>query len=150
MDTLQQALPAINYRISRLEQQVAAKAGNDMEAKLTQLERAMANLRAEIMAGKAAFSKSVKSKQQSAIAGLMDERDIFAPKELLIKRNKSRAGGGNRSIEITAKRWALWKVQREQGFSYQAIARAWFCNHHSIRHAEEHDWNPYLKYRGGK
>ena len=149
MNTLQEALPAINYRISRLEQQVAAKAGNDMEAKLAQLERTMANLRAEIMAGKAALAQNSTAKQHGILAGMLDERDILVPKELRIKSSgRGRPGGGNRRTGILAKRWALWKIQREQGFTFQEIARAWGCNHTSVCHAASKNWKPYANYQG--
>ena len=149
MNTLQEALPAINYRISRLEQQVAAKAGNDLEAKLAQLERTMANLRAEIMAGKAALAQNSTAKQHGILAGMLDERDILVPKELRIKNSgRGRPGGGNRRTGILAKRWALWKIQREQGFTFQEIARAWGCNHTSVCHAASKNWKPYANYQG--
>mgnify|MGYP000306196996 CR=1 FL=1 len=149
MDTLQQALPALNYRISQLEKQVAAKAGSDLEGKLAQLERAMANLRAEIMAGKAALAQNSTAKQHGILAGMLDERDILVPKELRIKSSgRGRPGGGNRRTGILAKRWALWKIQREQGFTFQEIARAWGCNHTSVCHAASKNWKPYANYQG--
>jgi len=149
MNTLEQALPALNYRISQLEQQVAAKGGNDLDGRLAQLERTMANLRAEIMAGKAALAEDSNSKQNSILAGMLDERDILVPKELRIKSSgRGRPGGGNRRTAILAKRWALWRIQREQGYTFQEIARAWGCNHTSVCHAASRNWKPYANYQG--
>ena len=149
MDTLQQALPALNYRISQLEQKVEARPHHELEAKLAQLERTMANLRAEIMAGKQALSEGNMNQQKNVLTAMLDEGDILVPKELRIRNTgRGRPGGGNRRTGILAKRWALWKIQREQGFTFQEIARAWGCNHTSVCHAASKNWKPYANYQG--
>jgi hypothetical protein len=149
MDTLQQALPALNYRITQLEQKLEARPTSELEAKLAQLERTMANLRAEIMAGRQALSEGNMDKQKNVLTAMLDESDILVPKELRIRNTgRGRPGGGNRQAKILAKRWALWKIQREQGFTFQEIARAWGCNHTSVCHAASKDWKPYGNYKG--
>ena len=46
--------------------------------------------------------------------------------------------GRNRKAAVVAKRWALWKSQRAQGYTVEQIAKAWGCNHSSISNAERH------------
>lgn len=46
----------------------------------------------------------------------------------------------NRTAEVVARRWQIWKMQNEAGIPANAIARAWGCDHATILYAKSRNW----------
>ena len=140
------AISALTYRVN-----LAERKNEELELFCKQTAESLRQLRQELSAGRILLREESEKKVKAVLAGVLDERDIVVPKELRIKpakvrRGERRSGGGNRTSTTTAKRWALWKLQREQGYTFQQIARAWGCNHTAVVHASKHDFTPYKNY----
>ena len=137
------AISALTYRVSQTERR-----NEELELLCKQTAESLRQLRQELAANRVTIREDNQRQASAALAGVLDERDIVVPKELRIKpakvrRGERRSGGGNRTSTTTAKRWALWKLQREQGYTFQQIARAWGCNHTAVVHASKQDFTPY-------
>ena len=144
------AISALTYRVSQTERK-----NEELELLCKQTAESLRQLRQELAANRVTIREDNQRQASAALAGVLDERDIVVPKELRIrpsriKRGGRRSGGGNRTSQVTAKRWTLWKVQREQGYTFQQIARAWGCNHTAVVHAAMHGFSPYAKRMKGK
>ena len=140
------AISALTYRVN-----MAERKNEELELLCKQTAESLRQLRQELAAGRVAIRENSEKQAKAVLAGVLDERDIVVPAELRIKPSKikrggRRSGGSNRTSTTTAKRWALWKLQREQGYTFQQIARAWGCNHTSVVHASRHDFKPYKNY----
>ncbi|NDB97034.1 MAG: hypothetical protein EBZ78_12900, partial [Verrucomicrobia bacterium] len=75
-------------------------------------------------------------------AGIRDEREIVVPPLLAIKRAKIRRGskrrsGRNKEPKIVSRRWALWKIQYNSGYTTHQIARAWKCCRSTVEYARD-------------
>ena len=143
---LDPAISALTYRVATLERK-----NEELEALCKQAAEGMRKIRQELAVGRMMVKESNEAMAKEALVGVLDEADIAVPEELLIrparrKRGTRKSGGGNRNATVTAKRWALWKLQREQGYTYQQIARAWRCNHSAVTHAESQGFKPYQGY----
>jgi len=143
--TLDPAISALTYRVSQTERKI-----EEVELLIGQTSESLRNLRHELAAGRVMIKAENEKSSRAVMAGVLDERDICVPEELKIKparrvRGKRKSGGGNRTATITAKRWALWRLQREQGYTFQQIARAWRCNHATIVSASNNGFIPYRK-----
>jgi len=148
--TIDPAISSLTYRVSQAERKHEQ---TEMLAKQT--AESLRQLRQELAVGRLMLKKENEKQAGTVLAGILDEHDIVVPPELRIKpskqrRGERRSGGGNRTATATAKRWALWRLQREQGYTFQQIARAWKCNHTAVVHAESQNFNPYKKYYGRK
>lgn len=150
MNAIDPAISTLTYRVAQAERK-----NEELELQLKQTVESLRQLRMELATGRALIRQQNEEQAKTVIAGILDEADIVVPEELKIrpsfkKRGKRRTGGGNRRMAIAQKRWALWRIQREQGYTFQQIARAWGCNHTAVCHAAKHNWQPYQGYQGGK
>lgn len=137
------AISALTYRVNQVERK-----NEEMELLCRQTAESLRLLRQELAAGRVMRKEEMEQASKAVLAGVLDEKDIVVPPELRIrpaKRTKGarRSGGGNRNSTTTAKRWALWKLQRQQGYTFQQIARAWGCNHTAVVHASHNEFRPY-------
>ena len=116
--------------------------GHLLEKRLVAAVQTIQRLRHDISVGRIERVRSNQSAAAIAVANILDERDIVVPKELSvipsrIKPGNKRSGARNRTHEIVAKRWGLWKIQHEQGYTTHQIARAWKCNRSSVEYARD-------------
>jgi len=144
------AISTLTYRVATVERK-----NEELEAALKQTAESLRQLRQELAVGRVLIKEDNQAKAKAVLAGVLDEADIVVPKELRIRPAKRKqgmrhSGGGNRTSTVTAKRWALWKLQREQGYTYQQIARAWGCNHTAVTHAASKNFKPYKNYGRGR
>ena len=124
---------ALIYRVKVLEEKLADQ-GNQIAA----LASTIAQNRAE-MALKQTIEPNVgKVTAYECVKHLMPIMDV--PKDLMPTLGKFRARS-NRTSEVVAKRWALWKIQYEAGHSFSEIARAWGCDHSTINYAFRKNFN---------
>jgi hypothetical protein len=142
-NTIDPAISSLTYRVSQAERKQ-----EETQLLLAQTAESLRTLRQELAVGRLMLKKDNEQRAGAVLAGVLDEHDIVVPPELRIsppkqKRGCRRSGGGNRTATVTAKRWALWRLQREQGYSFQQIARAWKCNHSTIVNASERKFKPY-------
>lgn len=86
------------------------------------------------------LSEKLASKQAVAVIQEVTPR-IVVPRHLL-KECGAGSSKMKRNHEIVKKRWALWKLQFESGFSMNEIARAWKCDHGSIGYARRNNFIP--------
>lgn len=111
-----------------------------LETRLVAAIQAVQSMRQEIKLGIIERRNKNRDVAKMIVLGVRDEKEIVVPDELRIgkpKRNrgKRRAGGGNRSRDVLRRRWALWKIQLQQGYRTDQIARAWGCNRETIDYA---------------
>ena len=144
LDNTEQAIGTLTYRISQLER----KLEEQIIPEARQTNESLRQLRQQLAANRIAIREDNQKTAAAVTAGILDWKDIAVPPELMIgkstrRRGKRRTAGTNRTAAVVAKRWALWKVQREQGYTLQQIARAWGCNHSSVVNAEKN------KFRAG-
>jgi hypothetical protein len=116
-----------------------------LEKRLVAAVQTIQRLRHEITIGRLERVGSDKTEAERIVAGIRDERDIVVPPQLQITKpnrnpGKRKCGGGNRTRDIVLKRWGLWRIQYEQGYTTRQIANAWKCNRKSIDYAREHHW----------
>ena len=116
-----------------------------LEARLVAAVQSIQQLRHEITLGRIERTKSNQTAAERIVAGIRDEKELVVPDSLkiakprMIKGNR-KSGGGNRTRQMVLKRWGLWRIQYEQGYTTRQIANAWKCNRKSIDYAREHNW----------
>jgi hypothetical protein len=116
-----------------------------LEARLVAAVQSIQQLRHEITIGRIERTKSNETAAERIVAGIRDEKELVVPESLKIAKprmvkGKRKSGGGNRTKQVVMKRWALWRIQYEQGYTTRQIANAWKCNRKSIDYAREHHW----------
>lgn len=119
--------------------------GNILEKRLVAAVQTIQQLRHEINLGRIIRTRSNEEAAQKIVAGIRDERELVVPPELAITKpkmtaGKRKSGGGNRTKDMVLKRWALWRIQYDQGYTTRQIAKAWRCNRKSIDYAREQQW----------
>jgi len=107
-----------------------------LEGKIAEQNTQIAMLASQIAQNKPRMGLETAS---SVVEGITTRIEI--PKELLPTIGKHRASR-NRNYETVKKRWGLWKLQFEAGMSQNQIARAWGCDHGTIHHAKNHNFEP--------
>jgi hypothetical protein len=116
-----------------------------LEARLVAAVQSIQQLRHEITLGRIERTKSNQTAAERIVAGIRDEKELVVPESLkiakprMVKGNR-KSGGGNRTKQMVLKRWGLWRIQYEQGYTTRQIANAWKCNRKSIDYAREHNW----------
>ena len=135
------AISALTYLVSQTERK-----NEELELLCKQTAESLRQLRQELAANRVTIREDNQKQADAVLAGILDWKDLAVPPELMIgktvkRRNKRRSAGTNRTAAVVAKRWALWKVQRSQGYTFQQIAKAWGCNHSSVVNAEKHKFN---------
>ena len=130
-----------------LSDRIASNEGNIkmLEARLVAAVQTIQQLRHEISIGIIERTKKNRKTAEQLVVGIRDEREIVVPDKLRISspkrtKGKRKAGGGNRSKDIVNRRWALWKIQYEQGYTTSQIAKAWKCNRETIDYAKKRNW----------
>jgi hypothetical protein len=116
-----------------------------LEARLVAAVQSIQQLRHEITIGRIERTKSNETAAERIVAGIRDEKELVVPESLKIAKprmvkGKRKSGGGNRTKQMVLKRWGLWRIQYEQGYTTRQIANAWKCNRKSIDYAREHHW----------
>ena len=116
-----------------------------LEARLVAAVQSIQQLRHEITLGRIERTKSNQTAAERIVAGIRDEKELVVPESLKIAKpnmvkGKRKSGGGNRTKQMVLKRWGLWRIQYEQGYTTRQIASAWKCNRSSIDYAREHNW----------
>jgi hypothetical protein len=116
-----------------------------LEARLVAAVQSIQQLRHEITIGRIERTKSNETAAERIVAGIRDEKELVVPESLKIAKprmvkGKRKSGGGNRTKQVVLKRWGLWRIQYEQGYTTRQIANAWKCNRKSIDYAREHHW----------
>lgn len=130
-----------------LADRIASTEGNIkmLEARLVAAVQSIQAMRHEITLGRIERTKNNRGIADKIMAPIRDEREIVVPPQLAITHPKMKNGarkssGGNRTSEIVSKRWALWRIQYEQGYTTHQIARAWKCNRSTIEYARDKGW----------
>ena len=113
-----------------------------LERRLVAAVQTIQRLRHDITVGRIERKRHNLQAAEIAVANILDEREIVVPKELAvipsrIKPGQKRSGARNRTHDIVSKRWGLWKIQNEQGYTTHQIARAWKCNRSTIEYARD-------------
>ena len=113
-----------------------------LEKRLVAAVQTIQRLRHDITVGRIERKRHNFHAAEIAVANILDEREIVVPKELAvipskIKPGHKRSGAGNRTRDIVEKRWGLWKIQHEQGYTVHQIARAWKCCRTSVEYARD-------------
>ena len=140
MNTHQEATQVLAERLSSTEGTVKT-----LEARLVAAVQSIQQLRHEITLGRVERTRKNRGIAERVVAGIRDEREIVVPPRLAITRPKMkkgarRSGGGNRTPDVVAKRWGLWRIQYQQGYTTHQIARAWGCNRSTIEYARDKGW----------
>jgi hypothetical protein len=136
---------ALSYRVKALEDRIATQA-NQITAMAHQSLQDRINIRAfeqKLQEREKYFktlSEKLACKQAQAVIQEVTP-DLVVPKHL---KKACGVGSGkmNKRYEVIKKRYALWKLQYESGFSMVQIARAWKCDHGSIAHAKRNNFIP--------
>jgi len=124
---------ALVYRVKALEDKIV-----DQASQITALASTIAQNRTEMALKHADHTNMGKVTAYDCVKDLMPIMDV--PKDLMPTPGKFRARK-NRTSEVVAKRWALWKIQYEAGHSFSEIARAWGCDHSTINYAFRKNFN---------
>jgi hypothetical protein len=140
MNTQEVAAQVLTDRINSTENNIRV-----LEARLVAAVQTIQQLRHEITLGRIERTRKNRGIAEKLVAGIRDEREIVVPPALAItrpklKKGKRRTSGGNRTSAIVAKRWGLWKIQYQQGYTTHQIARAWGCNRSTIEYARDKGW----------
>jgi len=140
MNTQQEAAQVLSDRVGTTENNIRV-----LEARLVAAVQSIQQLRHEITIGRIERTKANETAAERIVAGIRDEREIVVPEALKIakpkiRKGKLKSGGGNRTKQMVLKRWGLWRIQYEQGYTTRQIANAWKCNRKSIDYAREHNW----------
>ena len=140
MNTHQEATQVLTDQINSTENNIRV-----LEARLVAAVQSIQQLRHEITIGRVERTKSNQTAAERIVAGIRDEKELVVPESLKIAKPKTRkgklkSGGGNRTRQMVLKRWGLWRIQYEQGYTTRQIANAWKCNRKSIDYAREHNW----------
>jgi len=140
MNTREAVAQVLTDRVSTTENNIKV-----LEARLVAAVQSIQQLRHEITLGRIERTRSNAEAAQRIVAGIRDEKELSVPNELKIAkpktaRGRKKSGGGNRTRQMVLKRWGLWRIQYEQGYTTRQIANAWKCNRKSIDYAREHHW----------
>lgn len=140
MNTQEAVAQVLTDRVSTTETNIKV-----LEARLVAAVQTIQQMRHEISIGRIERTKANEKAAERIVAGIRDEREIVVPEALKIAKPKirkgnMRSGGGNRTRQMVLKRWGLWRIQYEQGYTTRQIASAWKCNRSSIDYAREHNW----------
>ena len=140
MNTQEAVAQVLTDRVSTTETNIKV-----LEARLVAAVQTIQQMRHEITLGRIERTKANEKAAERIVAGIRDEREIVVPEALKIakpkiRKGKMRSGGGNRTRQMVLKRWGLWRIQYEQGYTTRQIASAWKCNRSSIDYARENHW----------
>ena len=140
MNTQQEVTEILTTRIKAVEEN-----NKLLEMRMVAVIQTIQQLRHEINLGRIERTRSNADAARRIVAGIRDERELVVPPELAvipskIKPGNKRSGARNRKHEIVSKRWSLWKIQYEQGYTTHQIARAWKCNRTSVEYARSKDF----------
>ena len=140
MNTQEAVAQVLTDRVSATETNIKV-----LEARLVAAVQTIQQMRHEISIGRIERTKANENDAARVVAGIRDEREIVVPEALKIakpkiRKGKMKSGGGNRTRQMVLKRWGLWRIQYEQGYTTRQIASAWKCNRSSIDYAREHNW----------
>ena len=147
LNELDPVTSALTYRVSQLERRI----NDEILPAVKEMTQALATMRQNAAVARMELKRRNVQEAEVLAGSILSWRDISVPAELKIAKSKigkgqRRGSGRNRTAAVVAKRWALWKLQREQGYTFQQIARAWGCNHTAVVHASKHDFTPYKNY----
>lgn len=132
------ALPATIYRVGELEKKIKEimdRIDNSNQAIGTQLNEIRACM--------------VVKESLPTFDGKPLHEIIVPPELAFAKGSKFKKGkrffrsSKNRTAEIVAKRWAMWRDQHNAGIPISVIARAWGCDHATILNAKARNWESY-------
>lgn len=132
------ALPATIYRVGELEKkikEIMARIDNTNQSIGTQLNQIKA-----CMVVKEALPTMEGKPMQEII---VPEELAFAKGRKFKKGKKFFKASKNRTAEIVARRWAMWRDQYNAGLPASVIARAWGCDHSTILNAKARNWESY-------
>ena len=140
MNAQQEAAQVLSDRVGTTENNIRV-----LEARLVAAVQSIQQLRHEITLGRIERTRKNRGIAERVVAGIRDEREIVVPPRLAItkpkiKKGARRSGGGNRTPDVVAKRWGLWRIQYQQGYTTHQIARAWGCNRSTIEYARDKGW----------
>jgi hypothetical protein len=140
MNTQEAVAQVLTDRVSATETNIKV-----LEARLVAAVQTIQQMRHEISIGRIERTKANENDAARVVAGIRDERELVVPESLKIakpkiRKGKMKSGGGNRTRQMVLKRWGLWRIQYEQGYTTRQIASAWKCNRSSIDYAREHNW----------
>lgn len=132
------ALPATIYRVGELEKKIKEimdRIDNTNQSIGTQLNQIKA-----CMVVKEALPTMEGKPMQEII---VPEALAFAKGRKFKKGKKFFNASKNRTAEIVARRWAMWRDQYNAGVPASVIARAWGCDHSTILNAKARNWESY-------
>jgi hypothetical protein len=127
-----------------LTDRIASTEGNIrmLEARLVAAVQTIQQMRHEISIGRIERTRKNKGIAEKVSVGIRDEREIVVPPLLAIRSPKTKMGskrrsGGNKEPKIVSRRWALWKIQYNSGYTTHQIARAWKCCRSTVEYARD-------------
>lgn len=115
---------AKNYRLTVLE-----KKSEHCERELDELKKAFQRLRDEAVL-RTAFKVPEVSLPVLEVPKEISYRPINGKKER------------NRTPDVVARRWELWKKQYAAGMTVTMISRAWDCDRSTVSNARKCGWKP--------
>ena len=132
------ALPATIYRVGELEKkikEIAQRIDNSNQVIGTQLNEIRACM---------VVKDSLPTVEGKPLQEIIVPPDLaFAKGSKFKKGNRFFRSSKNRTAEIVARRWALWRDQHNAGIPISVIARAWGCDHATILNAKSRNWESY-------
>ena len=137
MNTQEVVAQVLTDRIASTESNIKM-----LEARLVAAVQTIQQMRHEIALGRIERTRKNRGAAERLAAGIRDEREIVVPPLLAIKRAKIRRGskrrsGRNKEPKMVSRRWALWKIQYNSGYTTHQIARAWKCCRSTVEYARD-------------
>ena len=137
MNTQQEVTQILTERIAGIDSNIKM-----LEARLVAAVQSIQAMRHEITLGRIERTKKNKDIAEKIAVGIRDEREIVVPPLLAIrsprtKRGSRRRSGGNKEPKMVSRRWALWKIQYNSGYTTHQIARAWKCCRSTVEYARD-------------
>jgi len=141
MNTQEAIAQVLAERVSTTETNIKV-----LEARLVAAVQTIQQMRHEISIGRIERTRSNRDSADKIVAGIRDEKEIVVPPELMVRKSKR----VNREPGFVTKRWGLWKVQYEAGYTVHQIARAWKCCRTTVEHARDMGFMPRYDSRKAK
>ena len=132
------ALPATIYRVGELEKKIKEimdRIDNSNQSIGTQLKEIRACM---------VVKESLPTVEGKPLQEIIVPPELaFAKGSKFKKGNRFFRSSKNRTAEIVARRWAMWRDQHGAGIPISVIARAWGCHHSTILNARAMKWESY-------
>jgi hypothetical protein len=118
LNELDPVMSALTYRVSQLERRI----NDEILPAVKEMTSALATMRQNTAVARMELKRRNLQEAEVLAGSILSWQDIAVPAELKIAKSKigkgqRRGSGRNRTAAVVAKRWALWKMQRAQGYT---------------------------------